>query len=184
MPSPRLVDCFTLHGSHHRRDMAYPKRHSTIRGKGRPPSIHQKHSFQVPRIFHHHLTTTTIHTSPTCYKVVTPPPSSFIKVNTDAEISSSHSALAVIARDSHGAVQKVWARIAPKFSPFQAKVMVLHWAVQLATQENWSHVLFEGDSKVCFEVATAKEPCNARAISHFVADIRDLASSFVVCNFL
>ena len=62
--------------------------------------------------------------------------------------------------------------------------MVLHWAVQLATQENWSHVLFEGDSKVCFEVAAAKEPCNARAISHFVADIRDLASSFVVCNFL
>lgn len=36
-----------------------------------------------------------------------PPQSSFIKVNTDAALSSSHSSLAIIAKDPHGIVLKV-----------------------------------------------------------------------------
>lgn len=73
--------------------------------------------------------------------MVTPPPqSSFIKVNTDAALSSSHSSLAIIAKDPHGIVLKVWTRDAPKLLPLQAEAMALRWVVQLATRERWSHV--------------------------------------------
>lgn len=69
-----------------------------------------------------------------------PPQSSFIKVNTDAALSSSHSSLAIIAKDPHGIVLKVWTRSAPKLLPLQAEAMALRWVVQLATRERWSHV--------------------------------------------
>ena len=118
--------------------------------------------------------------------MVTPPPPQpgFIKVNYDAAISSSHSTLAVIAKDPHRAILKVWARIAPKLSPLQVETMALHWAVQLAIREKWSHVQFKGDSKVCYEVFLANGPCSAWAISYFVSNIRDLALCIVSCNFL
>lgn len=92
--------------------------------------------------------------------------------------------LVVIAEDPHGAILKLQARIAPKLSPLQAETMALHWVVQLAIHEKWSHIQFKGDSKVCYEAFLANGPCSAQAISHFVSKIRDLALCFMSCNFL
>lgn len=107
------------------------------------------------------------------------PPLNFIKANTDAALSSSKSALAVIVRDPRGTIIKVWVRLAPKLTPLQVEAMALLWAVQLASFENWTHIQFEGDSKVFFNAVIAKDPCSTWSIPHVVADIRDLVVNFV-----
>ena len=51
-----------------------------------------------------------------------PPSISTIKLNVDAAVSLSNTALVVVARNEHGVVLKVWAKIMPKFSPFVAEI--------------------------------------------------------------
>lgn len=84
------------------------------------------------------------HTEPSTTKLPspkwTPPSLGFVKLNTNAAILDSSSAVAVITRNYNGVVIKVWARFAPKHSPLQAEALALLWAVQLARWEQWNHV--------------------------------------------
>jgi len=112
-----------------------------------------------------------------------PPPQGYVKINTDAAIPDSRSALAVIARDDHGAILKVWARITPIHPPLQAKALALLWAVQLAKRERWSHVFIEADSKICIDAILSGDKDQAGSIPHIVFDIHDLALSFLSWSF-
>lgn len=78
--------------------------------------------------------------------VWSPTPLGWIKVNVDAALSSSKSAL---ARDHRGHVVKVWGFNHYHCSPIQAESASLLWAVELAVQEQWRLVIFEGDAKRC-----------------------------------
>ena len=76
-----------------------------------------------------------------------PPPSDWIKINSDAAISESSTTLAVIARDHKGDVLKMCSR---KYSPAEADAIL--WAVQLALSEGWDIIIFGGDSKIFFDL--------------------------------
>uniref|UniRef100_A0A7N2LRG7 Reverse transcriptase zinc-binding domain-containing protein n=1 Tax=Quercus lobata TaxID=97700 RepID=A0A7N2LRG7_QUELO len=58
-----------------------------------------------------------------------------IKVNVDATVTSTTTALAVVARDHHGNPIKVWMKQYCLFSPIQAEAAALLWAAQLASLE-------------------------------------------------
>ena len=86
-----------------------------------------------------------------------PTPLGWIKVNVDATLSGSKSALAAVARDHRGHVIKVWSSNHYHCSPIQAESAVLLWAVEFAIQEQWRLVIFEGDAKGCVDTLASAD---------------------------
>ena len=75
----------------------------------------------------------------------------WIKINSDAALNSSTTTLAAVARDHRGDVVKGWSKHVKVCSPIQAKASAILWAVDLAIEEQWNLVCFEGDAKACFD---------------------------------
>lgn len=114
----------------------------------------------------------------------TPPPLNWIKLNVDAALADSHAAIAVVARNHIGVPIKTWARIIKKSSPLIAETEALFWAVQLAKAENWSHMIFEGDSKICFDaINRPNQPCQWTLLPPR-SNILSLAVCFISVNFI
>ena len=61
-----------------------------------------------------------------------PPPPGYIKLSTDAALSSTRTALAIIARDSNGSIGNIWTKLLSQRSPLQVKAEALLWAVHIA----------------------------------------------------
>ena len=82
-----------------------------------------------------------IHPSPEqSIAACSPPPENWIKINVDAPLNETRSALAVVARDNHGEFIHIWGTRHHLFTSAQAEAEALLWAVNLAIQERWSFV--------------------------------------------
>ena len=121
---------------------------------------------------------------PPCVQAWCPPPLGSIKINVDAAISTSQAAIAVVARDHRGVPIKIWVRLTKKTSPVQAETEALLWAGQLAKVEKWSHVIFEGDAKICFDAINSPSNPPPWCIHTPLLNILALVECFVSCTFV
>ncbi|KAL0012539.1 hypothetical protein SO802_007647 [Lithocarpus litseifolius] len=112
-----------------------------------------------------------------------PPPFGWVKLNVDAALNNSSSALAVVARNHLGEVLFIWGSRHHLCTPSQAEAAAILWAVHLAIQEQWMSVIIEGDAQVCFNALSLPDHIPDWNISTIVSNINSLLSSFVSCKF-
>ena len=112
-----------------------------------------------------------------------PPPSDHIKINVDAALDSTKSALAVVAQNHLGKVLFLWGKVHHLCSPMIAEASALLWAVQLASQQRWRSVIFEGDAKICFDALNHPYHNPNLALNTLIYNIRSLSSFFLSCSF-
>ena len=115
--------------------------------------------------------------------VWSPPPLGWMKINVDAALSSSKSALAAVARDHQGHVIKVWGSNHYHCSPIQAESAALLLAVELAIQEQWRLVIFEGDAEGCFDTLASADLLPDWSICTVINNIRSLVASLPFFKF-
>jgi hypothetical protein len=80
-----------------------------------------------------------------------PPSQGCVKLNTDAAVKASYSAIAVIARDAYEFIIKAWALCVDTADPVIAEAQVIKWALDLAKLESFPKIIVESDSKMCID---------------------------------
>ncbi|KAK9983012.1 hypothetical protein SO802_032537 [Lithocarpus litseifolius] len=113
----------------------------------------------------------------------TPPPLGWVKLNVDAALSNSKSALAVVARNHLGEILFIWGSGYHLCAPSQAEAAATLWAVHLAIQEHWKSVIIEGDAQVCFNALSSPDFVPVWSISTIVSNIISLLPCFVSYKF-
>ena len=68
-------------------------------------------------------------------------------------------------------------------SPLQAEAAALLWAVEIANREKWTHVIFKGDAKACFDCLSTEDTIPVWLISTYISNIRSLSFSFISIKF-
>lgn len=111
------------------------------------------------------------------------PPLGWIKLNVDAALSESSFALAVVARNSSGSVIKVWTKLHIRCPPLVAEASAILWAVQLAHQENWNHIIIEGDAKNGIDPLALENAIPDWSIVNIISSILNFKTSFLGCLF-
>jgi ribonuclease HI len=110
-----------------------------------------------------------------------PPPNS-VKFNVDAATSKNGFTIAAIARDDAGFVIHCWSKSFPTTDPLIAETTALLWALEIARDNCFSHILIEGDAKICIEALAEPEKVSWR-IQTLVSNIKCVALDFNVCFF-
>ena len=65
----------------------------------------------------------------------------------------------------------------------QAEAAALLWAVEIANREKWTHVIFKGDAKACFDCLSTEDTIPYWLISTYISNIRSLSFSFISIKF-
>ena len=112
-----------------------------------------------------------------------PPPEDWIKINVDAALNDTRSELAVVARDNHGEVIHIWETRHHLCTSAQAEAEALLWEVNLAIQERWSCVLFEGDANCCFDALSCSDHIPDWSMNTIISNISSLAADFPFFKF-
>ncbi|KAL0013274.1 hypothetical protein SO802_000343 [Lithocarpus litseifolius] len=127
--------------------------------------------------------TNLINAKRSCSTSWSPPSPNHIKINVDAALNSSKSALAVVARNHLGKALFVWGKVHQLCPPLQAKALALLWAAHLTIQNRWYSVMFEGDSKICFDALNHPNQTPRWSVDTLVSNICSLSSCFSSCKF-
>ena len=122
--------------------------------------------------------------SPISPNAWSPPPAGTIKLNVDAAVGLTSTAMAVLARDHTGAPIKIWAKKYVRCLPIQAEAVAVLWAINLASAEGWSRIIIEGDSKICFDALSDKGSLPPWSISNIVSDVFSVSLSFISVSFV
>ena len=110
-----------------------------------------------------------------------PPPNS-VKFNVDAATSKNGFTIAAVARDDAGFVIHCWSKSFPTTDPLIAETAALLWALEIARDNCFSHILIEGDAKIYIEAFAEPEKVPWR-IQTLVSNIKCVALDFNVCSF-
>uniref|UniRef100_A0A2N9J703 RNase H type-1 domain-containing protein n=1 Tax=Fagus sylvatica TaxID=28930 RepID=A0A2N9J703_FAGSY len=76
-----------------------------------------------------------------------PPPTGFIKLNVDPVVLQSRTTLAAVARNDKGEILKIWAKVECSEDLGVTETKTVLWALQMAIEKDYHHVLMEGDAK-------------------------------------
>ena len=112
-----------------------------------------------------------------------PPPPGWIKLNVDAAVSESFTSIATVARNDKGEVIKIWAKPISKCTPIMAEASALLWGTQLAHNEKWSHVIFEGHAKNCIDPLSLKSSFSDWSIHNVISSAFSLKALFLGFKF-
>ena len=122
-------------------------------------------------------------TSRSCSTSWSLPSPDHIKINVNATLNSSKTALAVVAQNHHGKVLFVWGKVHQLCPPLQVEALALLWVVHLAIQNHWCFVMFEEDSKICIDALDHPVQTPRWTLNTIISNIRNLSSYFSSCNF-
>ena len=81
-----------------------------------------------------------------------PPAPQVVKLNVDAGFTNDNASIAVVARDSFGAILQCWSKCCNTTDPCIAEALTVVWALQLARLEKLVDIQVEGDAQVCINV--------------------------------
>ncbi|KAF3451878.1 hypothetical protein FNV43_RR07974 [Rhamnella rubrinervis] len=87
----------------------------------------------------------------------TPPPSNFLKANTDAAYREGRTALAFVLRDEGGNIIYLASKLERAASPLEAEFMALEWALKLSEANYWSNITWSADSQDMVKAINAVE---------------------------
>ena len=66
----------------------------------------------------------------------------------------------------------------PPNEPVVAEANAILWAIQIAKEEDFKHIIVEGDAKICFDVLNGNVVESLWSISSLCRDIKFLGQSF------
>ncbi len=83
--------------------------------------------------------------------------------------------------DKNGQILNAWAKEHILRDPLQAEIVALLWAIQLAFEKDFKHVITEGDSKICIDALNGNLNSINWSISSLVCNITELCKYFSSC---
>ena len=119
--------------------------------------------------------------SPTAWS---PPPVGTIKLNVDATVGPTSTAMAVLAKDHTGVPIKLWAKKYVRCLLVQAEAASVLWAINLASAKGWTRINIKRDSKICFDTLSDKDSLPPWNISNIVSDVFSVCLSFISVSFV
>jgi ribonuclease HI len=117
------------------------------------------------------------------FKLWTRPLIGMVKLNVDAAILIGKCWLAVVVRDDRENIVKFWSKAIPPNEPVVAEANAILLAIQIAKEEDFKHIIVEGDAKICFDVLNGNVVESLWSISSLCRDIKFLGQSFTSCLF-
>ncbi|KAL5557491.1 hypothetical protein UlMin_039727 [Ulmus minor] len=124
--------------------------------------------------------------SPSCAAVEpapwTPPPTDWIKVNSDAAISISEVVIACVARDCKGVIISWSSRKLSPCSPLMAEALALELALKMACDAGWKYAIFASDSKIVIDALNSRNSDSPWAISSILDNCSLLVTYFSACS--
>uniref|UniRef100_A0A2N9IU76 RNase H type-1 domain-containing protein n=1 Tax=Fagus sylvatica TaxID=28930 RepID=A0A2N9IU76_FAGSY len=110
--------------------------------------------------------------------VLSPPPPRVVKLNVDAGFTNDNASIAVVARDSFGAILQCWSKCCNTTDPCIAEALAVVWALQLASLEKLVDIQVEGDAQVCINAINGPTVDIPWKILPVISNVKVLASTF------